>query len=895
MPTRSDGPRPGRAAKARRFVSKVAGRGASRPDPGRSVIRDERPGAAPTTQPAAAAKSAGPARRPEDGGPAVGAARETFFRVLDLEGDVAFAAAATVREHMRGALLRRARTFAQILQQEDGRLGDIGDICMAIVAGGSQLLDTSWRLFTGADLDEVLRVAAAEYFRVGFAVSPDVAGKTLEAVARGELTARADATGWLEIACAAFAARAEEQSQYALGRARAQFDEFTDERAGKQARAAAGWLEKWYGRLAAAATAAPAPTGEIPFAVASFRHPDRAVSSRNLGDYLESVAALSHLARRRDVQLTGDRELVAVAEDVRARVDPNRAVAGDDATVRLHLVDRDATSYSAVPDGTWFVVSGLLPRPMWRNWADLPMSPRLRPLFTSVHVDSVESLTPEVLDHLRRCAPIGCSDWPTTFLLLAAGVPAFFAGALTGTLGAVRGAPAAEAGAARLFVDVEPNGPGDTATLEFDAVRNREPVANLRDALGRLADYRGRRRVVTSQLQTYLAARAVGTEVRFQPENPAERRFDGLAGMDDAAFTSMHGRLDERLADVLGVILSGASDDEVYARWRSLWADGVAEAEARRADVPEIPRSAFDIADACATILGASSVIERSAPGPAGSEINVELSLDGNYKHQLEVVLDSIVEHASRPVRAFVLCRDHTRADYDRLAALFPTVSFVWLPTDGVDYGAISGLLGYTTVATMDRLLLPDLLPQVSRIVHHDLDALCLGDLAELFDVELGDAPLAGRESPLASLSSGFAMFMRQAERYTRRPELGQELLRRTHGRHSFDFSILNAGIMVLNLDRMRADNFGRHFVPFVERFGMNDQAVLNAYAGGSRVEVAPGWNWRPWLEYVEDPKIAHWAGRYKPWSEPWVFGKPLWQQAEARLAARYTAAGLRQ
>jgi lipopolysaccharide biosynthesis glycosyltransferase len=220
-------------------------------------------------------------------------------------------------------------------------------------------------------------------------------------------------------------------------------------------------------------------------------------------------------------------------------------------------------------------------------------------------------------------------------------------------------------------------------------------------------------------------------------------------------------------------------------------------------------------------------------------------------------------------------------------------VSFVWLPTDGVDYGPISGLLGYTTVATMDRLLLPDLLPEISRIVHHDLDALCLADLAELFDVELGDAPLAGRESPLASLSSGFAMFMRQAERYTRRPELGQELLRRTHGRHSFDFSILNAGIMLLNLDRMRADEFGRHFVPFVERFGMNDQAVLNVYAGGSRVEVAPGWNWRPWLEYVAEPKIAHWAGKYKPWSEPWVFGKPLWQAAEARLAARYARAGL--
>jgi len=106
-----------------------------------------------------------------------------------------------------------------------------------------------------------------------------------------------------------------------------------------------------------------------------------------------------------------------------------------------------------------------------------------------------------------------------------------------------------------------------------------------------------------------------------------------------------------------------AAEDDVYAQWRALCAADVAEAEARRADVPELPRSAFNIARACTTIHAASTTIERSEPGPPGPEINVELSLDGNYKHQLEVVLDSIVEHASRPVRAFVLCRDHTQQD----------------------------------------------------------------------------------------------------------------------------------------------------------------------------------------------------------------------------------------
>jgi lipopolysaccharide biosynthesis glycosyltransferase len=98
---------------------------------------------------------------------------------------------------------------------------------------------------------------------------------------------------------------------------------------------------------------------------------------------------------------------------------------------------------------------------------------------------------------------------------------------------------------------------------------------------------------------------------------------------------------------------------------------------------------------------------------------------------------------------------------------------------------------------------------------------------------------------------------------------------------------------MTLDLDTMRADDFCRNFLPFVERFGLNDQALLNVYAGANRVEVDPGWNWRPWLETLPEPKIAHWAGEFKPWKDTWVVGRDLWRAGEARVAARYARAGL--
>ena len=265
----------------------------------------------------------------------------------------------------------------------------------------------------------------------------------------------------------------------------------------------------------------------------------------------------------------------------------------------------------------------------------------------------------------------------------------------------------------------------------------------------------------------------------------------------------------------------------------------------------------------------------------------MELSLDGNLKHQLAVVLESIVSGSSRPVRAHVLCRDHDQADFDRLAKAFPTVSFVWLPTDDVDYGDVIGMISHITVATMDRLLLPELLPGLDRIVHHDLDALCLGDIAELHDTPLGDAPLAARTSPQPGSRVGFNGFKRAAQRLKDRRDLARELILRTHTRHAFGFEGFNAGIMVLNLDRMRRDGFCRHFLPYAERFGMHDQDILNAYAGAERVHLDPDWNRLPRLEVVDHPKIVHWAGFQKPWAGDYVQFQPLWDEVDARVSAR--------
>jgi lipopolysaccharide biosynthesis glycosyltransferase len=796
-----------------------------------------------------------------------------FLQALVNDGDVELASVALVRTLLDERTIGRARTVAQTLQL-NAALAHVGDVCQAIIAVHDRHPERAWSLLCARDVDTVLRLAPSAYFRAGFQIAPDIARAVLQRAHDGELAVNAGARDWLDIARTSFVAGEETLSRWAL-------DTADTTRGGPALSRDIAWLRNWYGR--AGQPAPPPPDGEIPFAVLDYKQPSRAHSSENLGDPVQTLASLGHLARRRRVRFTGEPTLASFTTDLQTRIKPTREVDGAAATLRLYQVDRDASSYAAVPEGTWLFAFGWYMHPTFRMGYDFPFAPALRPIFISFHVNTPRVLTPTIVDYLRAHAPIGCRDWNTVHLLQAAHVPAFFSGCITTTIDTVLPAQSGMSRRGTLYVDTPATGPGETLEQEFDAVRTRSLVANLTDALYRVQSYRDKyEQVVTSRLHCYLPARSIGARVEFRPKNASNVRLDGLAGISDDEFERMRQGILTKLDALLDAITRGASEAEVYEVWRAACRVDVERAEQRRRSMTSAPVGRLDVARACRAIRERAVVIERAIDARTGPELNVEFSLDGNLKRQLEVVLHSIESRASRPLRAYVMCREHTAADFARLARRFPTVSFVWLPTDAVDYGELTGMINHITVATMDRLLLPDLLPDVDRIVHHDLDALCLADLAELYDIDLEGTALAARTSPHPDFLSGFTEFIRASERMP--VELAREFIARTHAAHDYDFEIFNAGIMVLDLARMRRDDFCRAYLAYATRYGLNDQAVLNAYVGPHYVALDPAWNWHPRLELMAAPKIAHWAGPLKPWGTPWVQGKQLWRSAEAEL-----------
>lgn len=797
-----------------------------------------------------------------------------FFEMLGEDGDFGRAAVSMTRSLIRypdGA--SRARIIAQVLQQYE-ELRPVVDICLALCAYAEPMPEPAWTLFTRNDLGLIMNLAAREYFQVGFERDPATAAETLGRVLSGDVRLEADPDVWIKIAYSAFSAGYLEPAEKTLERAEASLPTVTDAARIERLTARLSTLHEWLDRAAQAAQPVEASADEIPFALVGFNHPDRGAMSHDLADPAETLAALGHLLRHNGVRFSGEPSLVKLAERLRGDVPDARRIGGGAATVRLYEVDRDVSRHAVIPDGTWIIVAEWFTQPLDDAHFDIPLNPRLRPIFVSFHITPEALRTPDAVNYLREHAPIGCRDRDTVFLLHAAGIPAFFSGALAMTVD-----------------NVVPPGPSERRGTFSEAVKERDLGENLSAAAAALRRYRSDGApVVTSDARLYLAVRALGCPAELRVEDVSDYRTLDLAELSDRDFAANQRGISDKLAAVLAAILAGRPDKEVYEVWREVCAADVASASAELHSYPERLDLSFDLAEVCAAIRAATVKMDRTESGPSGPEINVEFSVDQNYTHQLDIVLDSVVEHCSRPVRAFVLCRGLGQDDFERTAHQFPTVSFVWLPTDRVEYGQVRGKIEWATIVTMDRTILPVLLNDVERIIHFDLDALCLSDLAELFDVDMDGKWIAAADEPQPSYGRGFDS-IRNSARLLRRegqPDLARELIIRTHSEHPFDFDIFNAGIMVLDLAALREGDFCGRYLAYVERFGINGQRVLNFAVGRERKKLGADWNRLVRLEVADSPKVAHWAGPFKPWrGHQFVSGRELWRAQEARFAAR--------
>jgi len=161
---------------------------------------------------------------------------------------------------------------------------------------------------------------------------------------------------------------------------------------------------------------------------------------------------------------------------------------------------------------------------------------------------------------------------------------------------------------------------------------------------------------------------------------------------------------------------------------------------------------------------------------------------------------------------------------------------------------------------TYCRTLLPHLL-DVPRLIYLDCDVLVFRDLSELFDLELSPGKI------LAAVPDSETLTLGDDSR-----TLASEMNLPAVGRY------VNAGVMLLNLNELRKQNFTERALEFFENsrghYRFHDQSAINFLLHRRIEELPEHWNRAAWCFDEQDDNSLECVLHYTS-SAPWLSGAP--------------------
>lgn len=259
--------------------------------------------------------------------------------------------------------------------------------------------------------------------------------------------------------------------------------------------------------------------------------------------------------------------------------------------------------------------------------------------------------------------------------------------------------------------------------------------------------------------------------------------------------------------------------------------------------------------------------------------IHVACCFDAHFQTAFAALAHSIERHSTSDVVIHAI-HDGPVEYADFVARQLKKIKIVF--HDGAAAAEQFQSAGRQTRSTFVRLLLPELLDGIRKVLYLDVDIVVRRDLAPLFDVGLVRSPVA------AALDYPLQLLSEQKE-----PVYGpdtewrtDEYIRDHVGLEDVE-RYFNAGVLLIDLARFSASGAPQRALDFLVRKGgssiFNDQDALNFALEDDFEVLDPRWNFIPdfavlasdrpvgcRLERVlrlcrDDPWIVHFAG-LKPW-----------------------------
>lgn len=277
--------------------------------------------------------------------------------------------------------------------------------------------------------------------------------------------------------------------------------------------------------------------------------------------------------------------------------------------------------------------------------------------------------------------------------------------------------------------------------------------------------------------------------------------------------------------------------------------------------------------------------------------ISIVFSSDENYKYPLMLsIFSALVNKNESSVYDFVILvpnefSEKTKETIKELLKSYNNVNLSFINMED-KYANANINAQHITKPTYYRLSLPELL-QVDKCLYLDVDIIVCRDLSELYNTDLKENYIAGVKA---------AGYFSKTESIEKKAEMLEIDNINTY---------VNAGVLLMNLDRMRKDSLTQIFDELVENnYKDQDQDIINKVCFGRTIVLPPKYNsmtkynnsrtefyfsddlmglrnsYNPeeWMEACTDPVIIHYADKIKPWNSFETDFSYIWWQYALKL-----------
>lgn len=254
--------------------------------------------------------------------------------------------------------------------------------------------------------------------------------------------------------------------------------------------------------------------------------------------------------------------------------------------------------------------------------------------------------------------------------------------------------------------------------------------------------------------------------------------------------------------------------------------------------------------------------------------IPIFFAVDDNYVPFLLVTLESITANASKDFdyNFYVLNNGISPENVEKLNRYNHDNYKVELVNVAKEMNQVGDTLhtrDYYSKTTYYRLFIPNMFTQFDKVLYLDCDIAVQGDISKLYSYDIGHNYVGAVVDEAVSLIPEFSAYAKDF--------LG------VHCSHYF-----NAGILVMNLQQLRAINFETKFMNLLSSYTFNvaqDQDYLNVICKDKVTYIPQIWNKMPFASKdlsLEDLQLIHYNLSFKPWHYTDVlYQETFWKYAK--------------